>query len=234
MLGLERVGVKDNFFEIGGHSLRATTMTSKLYKEMNVSLPLRDLFQFPTIEQLVVVIGGLDQEVFSAIPQIEAKDVYPMSSVQKRLYILQQMEGAEQSYNMPYMMRLEGAVDRERLDETFRKLIMRHETLRTGFEMVDGEALQRVHKEADFAAEYFQAAEEEINDVMHAFIRPFDLEKPPLLRIGLIEMAKERHILMFDMHHIISDGTSLGILIEEFVRLYRGESLEPLRIQYKD
>ncbi|MCZ8518253.1 MULTISPECIES: non-ribosomal peptide synthase/polyketide synthase [Paenibacillus] len=234
VLGLARVGVKDNFFEIGGHSLRATTMTSKVYKEMNVSLPLRDVFQFPTIEQLAEMMGGLDGEAFSAIPQIEVKDVYPMSSVQKRLYILQQMEGAEQSYNMPYMMKLEGAVDRERMEETFRKLIARHETLRTGFEMVNGEALQRVHRAADFAVAYFQATEEEIDGVMHAFVRPFDLEQPPLLRIGLIEIAEERHILMFDMHHIISDGTSLAILIDEFMRLYGGDTLEPLRIQYKD
>ncbi|NEW06408.1 amino acid adenylation domain-containing protein [Paenibacillus sp. SYP-B3998] len=234
VLRLKTIGVKDNFFEIGGHSLRATTVVSKVHKEMNISLPLRDMFRFPTVEEIAKVISGMEEQSYSLIPQIEKRDYYPVSSVQKRIYILQQMEGAEQNYNMPGVMLLEGELHKERFEEAFRHLIARHETLRTGFEMVEGELVQRVYDEVSFALTYIFASEEETEERIRQFIRTFDLEKPPLLRVGLIELAKDRHILIFDMHHIISDGVSMGILVEEFARLYSGEELSPLRIQYKD
>ncbi|MCM3340482.1 amino acid adenylation domain-containing protein [Paenibacillus sp. MER TA 81-3] len=234
VLGLEKVSVKDSFFEIGGHSLRATTLAGKLHKEMNVSLPLRDIFRHSTIEELARLIDGMERQEYRQIPLLDERDWYPVSSAQKRLYILHQLEGAEQSYNMPGVMLLEGQLDRNRFEEAFGSLIRRHETLRTGFEMVNGEPVQRVCREVNFSVEIMQASEEEAEAVVRSFIRPFDLEKPPLLRVGLIELDQDRHILMYDMHHIISDGVSMGIVVEEFVRLYGGEELPPLRIQYKD
>ncbi|APO47826.1 hypothetical protein BS614_29930 [Paenibacillus xylanexedens] len=235
VLGLAKeIGVHDNFFDIGGHSLRATTLVSKIHKELNVDLPLRDVFRHSTIESMATAISRLDQQIFVSIPVTDGREVYPQSFAQKRLFILNQLEVAELSYNMPEAMLLEGALDRARFEETFRKLVARHEMLRTGFEMVDGEASQRVYQDVNFAVEFYQADEQEVEAVVHGFVRPFDLAKPPLLRVGLVELAPERHILMYDMHHIISDGVSMEIFVEEFVRLYGGEQLEPLRIQYKD
>ncbi|WP_028546570.1 non-ribosomal peptide synthetase [Paenibacillus taiwanensis] len=234
VLGLTKVGVKDNFFELGGHSLRATTLVSKLHKEENISLSLRDVFRYPTLEALAAFIANLEQEAHVSIPVIEDSDYYPLSSVQKRLFILHQLEGAEQSYNMPGAMLVEGALDKERLATAFRTLIARHETLRTGFEMVNGEPVQRVYTEVPFAIEVMQSDDENCTARMQQFIRSFDLEHPPLLRVGLIELAPERHILLFDMHHIVSDGTSIGIMIAEFVALYSEQELNPLQIQYKD
>ncbi|WP_243391509.1 non-ribosomal peptide synthetase [Paenibacillus sp. GM1FR] len=235
VLGLAKeIGVHDNFFDIGGHSLRATTLVSKIHKKLNVDLPLRDVFRHFTIESMAAVIYRLDEQTFVAIPVADDREVYPQSFAQKRLFILNQLEGVELSYNMPEAMLLEGALDRARFEETFRKLVARHEMLRTGFEMVDGEASQRVYQDVNFAVEFYQADEQEVEAVVHGFVRPFDLAKPPLLRVGLVELAPERHILMYDMHHIISDGVSMEIFVEEFVRLYGGEQLKPLRIQYKD
>ncbi|MEK4528987.1 amino acid adenylation domain-containing protein [Paenibacillus sp. FSL H8-0104] len=235
VLGLTKeIGVYDNFFDIGGHSLRATTLVSKIHKELNVDLPLREVFRHSTIESMATAISRLDQQIFVSIPVTDVREVYPQSFAQKRLFILNQLEVAELSYNMPEAMLLEGALDRARFEETFRKLVARHEMLRTGFEMVDGEASQRVYQDVNFAVEFYQADEQEVEAVVHGFVRPFDLAKPPLLRVGLVELAPERHILMYDMHHIISDGVSMEIFVEEFVRLYGGEQLEPLRIQYKD
>ncbi|MEK3918735.1 amino acid adenylation domain-containing protein [Paenibacillus sp. FSL K6-2393] len=235
VLGLAKeIGVHDNFFDIGGHSLRATTLVSKIHKELNVDLPLRDVFRHSTIESMAAVIYRLDEQTFVAIPVADDREVYPQSFAQKRLFILNQLEGAELSYNMPEAMLLKGALDRARFEETFRKLVARHEMLRTGFEMMDGEASQRVYQDVNFAVEFYQADEQEVEAVVHGFVRPFDLAKPPLLRVGLVELAPGRHILMYDMHHIISDGVSMEIFVEEFVRLYGGEPLEPLRIQYKD
>ncbi|NEW09936.1 amino acid adenylation domain-containing protein, partial [Paenibacillus sp. SYP-B3998] len=234
VLGLEKVGVKDNFFDLGGHSLRATTLVSKVHQELNVDLSLRDVFRFSKIEELAQLISGMEQQAYSEIPLAEESDCYQVSSAQKRLYILHQLEGAEQSYNMPGVMMLEGDLNRARFEEAFQSLIARHETLRTGFEMVNGEPVQQIQREVSFAVAYMQASAQEAGEVVRRFVQAFNLAKPPLLRVGLIELTKERHILMLDMHHIISDGVSMGILVEEFVRFYSGEELPPLRIQYKD
>ncbi|MFB6365310.1 amino acid adenylation domain-containing protein [Paenibacillus elgii] len=234
VLGLEKVGVKDNFFELGGHSLRATTLVSKVHKEMNVEFPLRDVFRCVTVEEMAQAIARMEERLYVSIPKIEEKEYYALSSAQKRLFILHQLEGAEQSYNMPGVMMVEGLLDRHRLEKAFRQLIRRHETLRTGFETVNGEPVQRVHPEVTFAAAYVEAREEDAAKHVRSFVRAFDLQQPPLLRVGLIELGAERHLLMLDMHHIISDGVSTNILIEEFVRLYEGAELPPLRIQYKD
>ncbi|WP_338552864.1 amino acid adenylation domain-containing protein [Paenibacillus sp. KS-LC4] len=234
VLGAERVGVRANFFDLGGHSLRATTLVSKIHKELNVELPLRDVFRYATVEEMAEAIKRMERAEHVSIPTAEESDYYPMSSAQKRLYILQQTEGAEQSYNMSGALLLSGPLDRARFETAFRTLIARHETLRTGFELVDGEPVQRIYPQVDFAVEYRQATEEEAEEIARQFVRTFDLEQPPLLRVGLIQIEKKRHILLFDMHHIISDGISINIVIDEFVRLYSEETLPPLRIQYKD
>ncbi|WP_268626173.1 non-ribosomal peptide synthetase [Paenibacillus alvei] len=234
VLGLVHIGVHDNFFDLGGHSLRATTLVSKVHQELNVELPLRDVFRYPTIEEMALAISRIGEQSFSSIPLAGARAYYPLSSAQKRLFILNQLEGADQSYNMPGVLLLEGSIDRSLLEKAFRGLIARHETLRTGFEIVQGEAVQRIYESVDFAVEYRHASEEETSEVVQAFIRPFDLAKPPLLRAELVELAIERYLLMFDMHHIVSDGVSMDVLVEELVRLYGGKSVEPLRIQYKD
>ncbi|MCY9520553.1 amino acid adenylation domain-containing protein, partial [Paenibacillus apiarius] len=235
VLGLPRVSVKDHFFEIGGHSLRTTTLVAKLHKEMGIEMPLREVFQYPTIEQMAEVITGKEhQAAYVSIPIIEESAYYPVSSAQKRLYILSHLEGGELSYNMPGVMEMEGALDRERLEEAFRQLIRRHETLRTGFELVGGEAVQRVHRDVEFAVEYVRVNEEEANAHLREFMRPFDLRQPPLLRVRLLELQPDRHLLLFDMHHIISDGASMGLFLREFAQLYEGAELPPLRIQYKD
>ncbi|MEK5321778.1 amino acid adenylation domain-containing protein [Paenibacillus sp. FSL L8-0644] len=234
VLGYSGIGVLDNFFDLGGHSLRATTLVSKVHQELNVELPLRDVFRYSTIEEMALAISSIGEQSFSSIPLAGARAYYPLSSAQKRLFILNQLEGADQSYNMPGVLLLEGSIDRSLLEKAFRGLIARHETLRTGFEIVQGEAVQRIYESVDFAVEYRRASEEEAPEVVQAFIRPFDLAKPPLLRAELVGLAAERYLLMFDMHHIVSDGVSMDVLVEELVRLYGGESLEPLRIQYKD
>ncbi|WP_445013544.1 amino acid adenylation domain-containing protein [Paenibacillus oleatilyticus] len=245
VLGVSSVGIRDNFFELGGHSLRAMRLAAHIQKEMHINVPLQDVFATPTIEQLAAAIEGLRQQTFAAIPVAPVQLHYPVSSAQKRLYVLQQFEGGETSYNMPGVMLLEGALDRERFEEAFRGLIRRHETLRTGFELVDGEPFQRVYPESEvaFAVDYAESGGGETDTLerIRRFVRPFDLRQPPLLRVGLIRLGQdksdagpERHLLLFDMHHIVSDGVSMGILINEFGRLYGGEKLPTLRIQYKD
>ncbi|WP_374017555.1 amino acid adenylation domain-containing protein, partial [Paenibacillus thiaminolyticus] len=159
---------------------------------------------------------------------------YPLSSAQKRLYVLQQLEGAELSYNMPVALRLEGELDRTRLETALQALIARHESLRTSFAMVDGEPVQIVSDQVLCDVSYGEAQEEGVEELIRAFLRPFDLSEAPLLRTTVVRLEATRHVLLFDMHHIISDGTSISILVDEFAKLYVGEALEPLKLQYKD
>ncbi|WFA19153.1 amino acid adenylation domain-containing protein [Paenibacillus mucilaginosus] len=234
VLGHDRIGVKDNFFELGGHSLRAMTLAGRVRQELHAELPLRDVFRFATLEDMALAIGGMQLSAENSIPAAEESVLYPLSSSQKRLFLLQQLDGGELAYNMPGALLLRGEVDAARVEAAFRRLISRHETLRTGFEWISGEPVQRIHDEVGFAVERMQVREEDVPAAVRAFVRPFDLQCPPLLRVGLATLSEDRHLLLIDMHHLISDGGSLGIAVEEFARFYDGEELPPLRIQYKD
>jgi polyketide synthase PksJ len=225
-----------------------------------------------------------EHENEAIIEPAEKKEYYGLSSAQKRLYILQQMDKQGIGYNIPFGLELEGQVDKHKLEDTFRRLLHRHESTRTSFEMKDDEPVQKIHEHVEFGIEYYDMKEVEaeqgtgerrvegwkgrrveekevpfgqISDAcgdhspksqelraksfISSFIRPFDLSQSPLLRVGLIELPPQegkahKYILMLDMHHIISDGTSIEILTKEFMKLHAGESenLPTLRIQYKD
>ncbi|WP_244251329.1 condensation domain-containing protein [Bacillus amyloliquefaciens] len=141
--------------------------------------------------------------------------------------MLQQLEDGGVGYNMPAVLELTGPLDRVRLEETFRQLVERHESLRTSFETgPDGEPVQRIHDSVTFQLDEAESAD--------AFVRPFGLEEAPLFRAALVKESDERHLLLTDMHHIISDGVSVNTLIKEFGELYAGRSLAPMRLQYKD
>ncbi len=234
VLGIEKIGINDNFFELGGHSLKAINISSKINKELNVSVPLREMFKTPTIKGLAIYIEGTKQSIYSRIEPAEEKEYYPLSSAQKRMYALQQLEQNSISYNMPMVMSLEGELDKTKFEEAFDKLIQRHEALRTSFEVIDGEPVQVVHKEVSFKIEYTEEDKEKAREIVAVFVKTFDLSKAPLLRVALTKINEKEHVLMLDMNHIISDGVSMGILTKEFIELYDGKELAELRIQYKD
>ncbi|MCP4152737.1 MAG: amino acid adenylation domain-containing protein, partial [bacterium] len=243
------VGIDDNFFNVGGHSLKATILAAVIQKEFNVKLPLAQLFKAPRIREIAGYINDAVKEEFVAIEPVAKKEYYDLSSAQKRIYILQQMDENSTGYNMCETQLLEGAIDRGKLENTFRQLIARHESLRTTFQMIDGKSVQKVrkHREIEFSIEYYKTKykknneenREHTREIIKTFIRPFDLTRAPLLRVGLIETGGTRptatqNILMVDMHHIVSDGISIGIIVNDFSVLYSGGTLPPLKLQYKD
>ncbi len=146
------------------------------------------------------------------------------------MYLLSHAEGGELTYNMTGAMRVEGTIDPDRLNAAFQKLIERHEALRTSFELYEGEPAQRIHQNVEFTIERIQASEEEADDRVLDFIQAFDLAKPPLMRAALIELEPARHVLVVDMHHIISDGVSVNILMKDLSRLYEGTN--PIRFLF--
>ncbi|HEX3045793.1 MAG TPA: D-alanine--poly(phosphoribitol) ligase subunit DltA, partial [Bacillota bacterium] len=240
ILGLKQVSITDNFFELGGHSLKATALISKIHKEFNTEVPLKAIFQMPTIRELARFIINARRSIYSEITQVLEQDYYPVSSAQMRLFILQQLAGIGTGYNVSGATYIDGELDRKRLITVFEVLIDRHETLRTSFEIIRGEIVQRVHQKVLFTIREWDlenettSHQERIDQILDEFIRPFDLAQAPLLRVGLIKLNSRRHLLIYDLHHIIADGTSMDILVSEFIRLYVGEELPPLRIQYKD
>jgi amino acid adenylation domain-containing protein len=246
VLGISRelIGIGANFFELGGHSLKATVLTAKIHKVLKVKVPLVEIFNRQTVRELCRYIRNAVGERFFAVDKVEEREYYALSAAQKRLYIIRQMALDSTHYNMFYMFPLLGGVDKERLENTVGKLIDRHESLRTSFHMIDDEPVQTIHETVEFEVEYFltakaftmryKAKEREEKNSMQDVIRPFDLSKAPLLRVGVMKTGDTGHLLLVEMHHIISDGTSQGILEREFAALYAGENLAPLRLQYRD
>ncbi|AIU83414.1 non-ribosomal peptide synthetase [Bacillus velezensis] len=234
ILGISPVGIEDSFFELGGHSLKATAAINAIEKKTGIRLPVKDIFSLPTPVMLSRKIEAAGEGEYSPIPQAEQREAYPASSTQKRLFILDQMEGNSTAYNMASALEVTGNLDLEKIQQAIDRLIKRHESLRTSFVMTEGETFQVIADEVFYQVEYEETDSYSDAD-MEQFVRPFDIGTAPLMRFKVVkERNRNNYILLFDMHHIISDHQTLNILIEDFSRLYNGEELQPLELQYKD
>jgi amino acid adenylation domain-containing protein len=252
VLRVERVGLRDNFFELGGHSLLATQVVSRLREALGVEVGLRALFEAPTVEGLAAAAqAGLAAGMRVQAPPIsraERGGELPLSFAQQRLWFLHQLEPDDPSYNLPAAFRLIGRLDIGALERSLGELVRRHEVLRTTFPSDGGQPRQLVGpaklrplnvddlrhlSEAERAAEAERVMDEEAR-------RPFDLARGPLYRVRLLRLGEAEHALLYTMHHIVSDGWSLGVLLKEVSALYRaytrGEEspLAELPIQYGD
>ncbi len=259
------IGIDDDFFELGGHSLNVTALIGRIHKELNIEVPFTEIFVSPTVRELAAYIGQEEESRYGEIPPVGKREYYPLSSAQKRLFVLQQMESGSTAYNIHGILEVEGPIDKEKLEDVFRQLIARHESLRTSFDVMDEEPVQRIHNHVEFKIENYDLAtkdakgreEKNLSEVLGSpktlfqkgfwlpeappgggilkeFVRPFDLSCAPLLRVGLVEGTDQKSILMVDMHHIISDGASVNVLIKDFSALFSGEKLPAMEIQYKD
>ncbi|MCP4216061.1 MAG: AMP-binding protein, partial [bacterium] len=231
----ETIGIDDNFFLMGGHSLNAGILLAKLHKKLEIKISMGDFFKTPTIRGLHNCIGKTSRTHHIAVVPTEEREYYPLSSAQKRLYFLHKLQDAGTGYNISMAYTFSGHMDEERYKNAFKALALRHDSLRTSFLEPAGEPKQAIAKDADIAIDYFTLADgRTVNDSIRSFIRPFDLSKAPLLRIGTVALSENEYVMIFDMHHIVSDGTSMELLAGDFNRLYAGETLPPLQLQYKD
>jgi amino acid adenylation domain-containing protein len=231
----ESIGINSDFFELGGHSLKATILISKMHKEFNVRVPLQEIFKTPTVRGISEFIKTSIEDRYASIKKVEKREYYELSSGQKRLYYLQQVDPSSICYNIVVVVILEGYLNFDKLLGIFTGLVKRHESLQTYFQVVENDPKQRISQNMAFCLEKYEMEEAQIETfIEEEFIKPFDLGKAPLMRAGVIKIREKKHILMVNMHHIISDGTSHGILMKEFMNLYEGEKLPPLRLQFKD
>jgi tyrocidine synthetase-3 len=249
ILGKESIGMKDDFFELGGHSLKATRLASQIHKTFDVKVELKDLFTYAILEEQARLIMKERKALFITIPPVALQTSYALSSSQRRLWILGQFEVGNIAYNMPGVYTFEGNLDRPALEQAFTALIARHEILRTVFrENEQGEIRQFIHAagESGFRIAYRDVRQEQEREgavkkgVQEDCFQPFDLATGPLLRVGLYQLEDHKWVLNYVLHHIISDGWSMDILIKEVLQLYHTyvngttPALPPLGIQYKD
>jgi tyrocidine synthetase-3 len=226
------IGIDNRFFNLGGHSLKAMHLVSRVHKVFDVRVPLPEFFRLPTVRRLADYISRAADDPYRAIAPVEKREYYRVSSAQRRLYILHQVDDRTTRYNLTGAVSIEGNLERQRLEEAFGQLVWRHESLRSTFEVLDREPVQKIHRQVDFKVDYYDSRT--TADVVDDFFQPFDLSRPPLLRVGLIREHGQRYLLLVNIHHIISDETSMTLLEKEFWALYAGEALPALKLQYRD
>ena len=252
VLAVERVGVHDGFFDLGGHSLLATQVVSRLRKRHKIDIPIQSLFIADTVAGLAArvaaVRGETARSLGTGITPAGRDRPLPLSFAQERLWFLDRLAPGNPFYNVPFAMRLTGSLNTASLKRSLDEIVRRHEVLRTTFPEVDGSPVERIAAVLDLPLETTilepSSASEQATEVERLVVeeskRPFDLSRGPLVRAGVLRLAEEEHVLLFTMHHIVADGWSIGVLVNEFAALYacscRGEPspLPDLLIQYAD
>jgi amino acid adenylation domain-containing protein/non-ribosomal peptide synthase protein (TIGR01720 family) len=246
VLGHERLGVHDRFFEAGGNSMKAILLVSRVLKQLGVKITIRDVFTHDTVAALARHLTPANGDDAEPIPAIPSADRYALSHAQRRLWTIDRMGEGAGAYHIPGAMRISGAVDAAALERALEALMARHESLRTTFVDVAGSPRQAVHDRLplDFAVLDWsgraEADEQMRREIERDAPRPFDLERGPLLRTRLCRLTSDTAILYLNMHHLISDGWSMEVLFRDLIELYTAAvgggvpALPALRVQYKD
>ncbi|MGN6381061.1 MAG: amino acid adenylation domain-containing protein [Dyella sp.] len=244
LLKVGRIGRRDHFFQLGGHSLLTVRVISRLRDRLGVEVPVSAMFTRPTLAEFAEVVAAASPVQLPAVTRSERGELPVASFAQRRQWFLAQMDGAATAYHIPYGLKLRGPLDVPALRRALDRIVARHESLRTRFVVVDGEPRQRIAAagESRFAlaeATAADAAEAERLGRDEAVAR-FDLEHGPLIRGLLVREAEDAHTLHVTMHHIVSDGWSMGVFVGELEALYgayaegRDDPLAPLELQYAD
>lgn len=229
------VGVETSFFILGGNSLTVVRLAGMILKDFGVQLSVSMLFKEDTIRKQITAIGKGNPHAYKDIVPAPHKRYYPLSPAQKRLYFLHYADGATTAYNMPVALYLRGDVDKILLEQAFRRIITRHGILRTRFLLENNTPVQEILPDIDFSIEYFESTSHGLPQIVSRFRKPFVLNEAPLFRVGLIRIDMSTFVLIFDIHHIISDGVSQNLILKEVIQCYTpDQSLPEVPLQYID
>jgi len=249
LLNLPRVGITDDFFEIGGHSLKATQLVARIYKAFGRKVSIREVFSAPTIEAQTQLLQGKQQEEYLSIPKIAVQPFYPTSNAQKRLWIIAQIEEELIAYNSYSTFRMTGELNIPILEQSILDITRRHEILRTTIVSVNGEPMQKINTAEELGihlevvdARMGEWTEDQVKEALKEKSREaLDMEKGPLFKTAVFILPDNTYYLLVLMHHIICDGWSSSLFVKEVLTLYKNRQVEEaytiqpeLPIQYKD
>lgn len=230
-LKVNRVGITDHFFDLGGDSFQGALLLTKVERDLGVKISLAQLFKTATIQELAEHISTNDHQQLAPAPIMER---YPLSTQQIRMFVLNQMSPEDTNYNLTSVKRIVGHLDVAKLEHSLKAVIARNEIFRTSFHEEEGVYYQRIHKTVNFEINKVIANKEAIDTEIKAAILPFDLTSDTLLRVKLIKVAEQEHFLVLDLHHIASDLMSSGLLFEELIHAYSGGVIPEKALHYKD
>jgi amino acid adenylation domain-containing protein/non-ribosomal peptide synthase protein (TIGR01720 family) len=225
---------KGHFFENGGDSLKASEVCMLVKKELGVEMGLEIFFRYPTIPALAAEIANLEKAApYHSIPRAAQADTYALSAAQKRMYYSWEVDPMSTAYNVPVALKIDGPVNLEKLEVAIQKLIARHEGLRMSFKGHQ-QPVYRIHETVVSPFDYIITTPENLDQLLRELITPFDLHQSPLFKVRLINTQGQQHCLFLDFHHIICDGISVNIFIQELFDYYRGQELPLLPVNYRD
>ncbi|MBO3797176.1 amino acid adenylation domain-containing protein [Bacillus subtilis] len=230
---IKTINILDNLFELGASSLELLLITSKIQSEFNTVINISEMFEIKVLKDLAEYIKIKPKNMYSPIKPLTKQKYYSTSSSQKRLYALDKL-GVDKTYNVTTALIIEGNLDINKLEMSFRKVIKRHEPLRTSYKIIDGELRQTVHEQFPFEIIYEENFTDNYTYIVDKSTKLFDLDKVPLMRVNIIKTAKNKYLLVMDTHHIAVDGLSVNILLEETISLYSNIRMLEKPIQYKD
>lgn len=234
LLGDYPISIDDSFQSKGGNSLSMMRLIGRIYNRFTIRITLAQLFGHLTIRKQAVLIAEVcSDNVFRINPASETA-FYNLSQAQERIYYSCQLDKSSTVYNMPMAWEIAGVYDRFKIESVLKHLIARHESLRTGFKIENGNLCQVIAEQVDFSLLETEMEEGDLQQTISAAVRPFDLSEPPLIRASVLLMRNGTRILLIDIHHIICDGISEFILGNEFMQLYQGRELAATAFQYKD
>ncbi|NGT50328.1 non-ribosomal peptide synthetase, partial [Clostridium perfringens] len=235
ILQVDDISINDNFFDVGGNSLSLMKMAAYINKHFKIKASIKKLFEYCDIKSIAKYIDSNKKVIYKEIKKSIKKDYYEASPAQKRMYVLNNMDTTGIAYNMPAFIELSGALDLKKINEIFKFLVKRHEAFRTSFSIVNNLLVQNITENVEFDVDFEESNGcIEFDEIKNNFIKKFDLNNGNLIRVKLLKVAENKHILMLDMNHIISDGESINLIIREFLELYNGKKLEENKIDYTD
>ena len=236
LLNIDKVSIDDDFFTIGMDSLLAIRFSMEIYNDLKVNLSIKEIFSNNTIRKLAEYLdNSFVNSSEENISQVAEKEFYDLSSAQKRIYYASKMIGEENIvYNVPGAILVNEILNKEKVEKCFKKIIEKQSVFRTCFVINNEEVKQKIQNKVKFNVETFENENSELENIINNFPKPFNLESAPLLRVELHYLDSKKTLLLLDSHHIIMDGSSLEILINDFCKLYNGEEISKLDIEYKD
>ncbi|WP_406378531.1 amino acid adenylation domain-containing protein [Streptomyces sp. NBC_01618] len=235
VIGHGQIGLGDDFFQLGGNSISAVRLVQMIREEAQIELPVVTVFDRPTLRELSDAVLGASFDAYAPIPRAEAKPAYRTSASEERMYFLSMLDPSSRLYNIPMAYVVDGTVELDRLRHAVDAVAVKHDILRTTFDMEDGRLVQRVLDTVRVPVSDLGVTDESLEDLVQGWVTPHDLRTGPPLRMAVARRSQgEEHVLLLDMPHIVFDEGSVGALFRDLSAAYRGEQLEPAALTYKD